>query len=67
MYHVYSHVIQGNFDRGGLCMYLSEARSRLYRRRFLQVNTRWKAHDEIESFTHVCTFLIPLRLLNPIG
>ena len=26
---------------------LREARSRLYRRRFLQVNIRWKALDEI--------------------
>ena len=41
--------VQGNFDSGGEggCMYLSEARSRLYRRRFLQVTTRWKALAEI--------------------
>ena len=37
---------------------LREARSRLYRRQILQVNTRWKALDEIykiESFTCFCT------------
>ena len=30
---------------------LREARSRLYRRRFLHVDTRWKALDEIYRFT----------------
>ena len=33
-----------------LCQ-LVEARSRLYRRRFLQVNTRWKALDEIYNIS----------------
>ena len=32
-------------------MHLSEARSRLYRSQILQVNTRWKALDEIYIFS----------------
>ena len=34
---------QGNFDWVGVCMYLSEARSRLYRSRCLQVNIHFAA------------------------
>ena len=34
---------------------LCEARSRLYRRRFLQVSTRVKALDAIYKITHFCT------------
>ena len=33
------------------------ARSRLYRRRFLQVNTRWKALAEIYTMALLCTVL----------
>ena len=34
---------------------LRGARSRLYRRRFLQVNTRWKALAEIYTNALLCT------------
>ena len=38
---------------------LRGARSRLYRRRFLQVNTRWKALDEIYTMHSFATFFNP--------
>ena len=38
---------EANENLNRTALKLQEARSRLYRRRFLQVNTRWKALDEI--------------------
>ena len=43
---------------------LRGARSRLYRRRFFQVNTRWKALAEIYTMHSFAPFWNPLAISN---